>query len=706
MTTFENSIRQILNSVNVISEDLSPVEWIEKNRTIQSFVSERMFGKFDWSNTPYMKEIVNHLNPYSPVTHCAIMKGVRIGGTFAITHNGVPYVMSERPTNVMLISANAGLAKKTMQGVDHGIDGCNIRHLLGKSSGVKSNTTGDTTEAKSFAGGYELFNFGGQASGNMRQLTAGLIIADEVDAIKGIDKESGSFLKLMEDRARSYGETKKIFYLSSPLLESSSLIYQLYLDGDQRVFYVPCPKCGEFIELIWNERNENNTRYGIIFDIKNGEVIEKSVRYRCGKCENEFFEKKNKKEMLNNGFWKPTIERLDKDFISYRLSALYAPVTMDNWYDFAKEYQKAFPRGGIKDDAKYQSFVNSILGLPYKPEGITLKSTKLQENRRNYKIGECPFELSKLDGNGEIMIITIACDLNGELNDARIDYQIKAYSEKGPSYSIDAGSVGTFIPAIEKRALEKEGIDIAKLNSNRVMYTYNHNVSNSVWTEFETIITQRFGKYQKKIDVVVIDVGYQTDLAMAFVNRIDKKGYLCLGIMGANEDVFKSEGRVNTERLYQIANTDEKLLLVNVNIIKNWLARYIEANQNVNENGQLEQETNFMNFPERMPNDIKYTYRNYFAHYESEQRIVKKREGAYDQVLWEKKKAGIQNHFWDVEIYNVFCKIYYIDIFLSNRNPFKVQQYGLKPVAKELINWKTTCQLIREASELNNVPLS
>jgi phage terminase large subunit GpA-like protein len=707
MQTFETNIRNILSSIHLVNEELTPVEWIAKNRYIQTHVSERMFGKFDWSNVPYMKEITNHLDPYSPVTHFVLMKGVRVGGTFALVHNGVPYIMSQRPTNIMLLSANDTLATKTMQGVDHGIDGCNIRHLLGKGSGIQNNSKGDTMESKHFAGGFELFNFGGQAASNMRQVTAGVTIADELDAFKGISKESGSFLKLMEDRSRSYGEMKKIGYLSSPLLLDSSLIYELFLRGDQRVYYVPCPSCGEFIELVWNERNENNTRYGVIFDVRNSEVIKSSVRYRCGKCENEFVEnKKVKKELLNNGHWTPTIEREDKTFVSHRLSALYAPPTMDNWYDFAKEYQLAFPRDGIKDEPKFQSFRNSIEGLPYKPEGITIKSTKLQKNRREYKIGECPFELCKKDGNGEIMIITIACDLNGELNDARIDYQIKAYSEKGPSYSIDAGSVGTFLPVAEKKALEKEGVDVAKLNSTRVKLTYNHNVHNSVWNEFEEIVLQRFGKYEKRIDVVAVDVGYQTDLAMQFVDRIDKKGYLCLGIMGADESIFKSEGRVNIEKLYQIANTDEKMLLVNVNIIKNWLARYIEANQNINSAGILEQDTTFMNFPERHPNDVKYTYRNYFAHYESEHRIVKKREGAYDQVLWEKKKQGIQNHFWDVEIYNVFCKMYYIDIFLSNRNPFKVQQYGLKSVAKELINWKTTCQLIREASELNNVPLS
>lgn len=696
------AINKIYDSYDFSKSELSPTEWIEKNRYVQRHVAEKMFGQFDWSNTPYMKEITEHLSPYSPVTHCALMKGVRIGGTFSLVHNGVPYIMSERPTNIMLISANKDLATKTMQGVDHGIDGTNIRHLIGKSSGVQSHSKGDTMQKKFFCGGFELSNLGGQAASNMRQITAGLIVADEIDAYKGISKESGSILKLMEDRARSYGESKKIIYISSPLLLDSSLIYKLFLQGDQRVYYVPCPKCGEFIELVWNEKNENETRYGVLFDVKNGEVIKKSVRYRCGKCENDFQEKKHKPEMLNSGYWKPTIEREDKSFVSYRISALYAPVSMDNWYDFAKEYQKAFPRGGLKDNAEYQSFTNSILGLPYKPEGITLKSTKLQENRRNYKIGECPFELSKQDGNGQIMLITLACDLNGWENDGRIDYEIIGHSKKGATYSIDAGSFGTFIPVVEKRALEKEGVNVVKLEYDRIKYTYKLGVENSIWDAFEEKIRARYGKYEIKVSVIAIDVGIYKDHAMVFIKKMRSQGYkTTLAVMGADEKIFTAETKVEKGAIYGMNKAGDTILL-NVNLIKDRLAKYINSEMYIDDNGQIQQSQYFMNFPEYDTTINKYTYRNYFAHYESEQKLEKKTEGAQTKFLWEKKRAGIQNHFWDVRVYGIFCAIYAMDWTCSNENPYKNKYYKSQKITA---NWDNTCRIMLESSIENNVPL-
>lgn len=702
MVGFENNIQKVFSSLELGNEELSPTDWIEKHRYIQQHVSEKMFGKFDWGNTPYMKKITDYLSPYSPVTHCAFMKGVRTGGTFSIVHNGVPYVISERPTNIMLISANKELAKKTMQGVDAGIDGCNIRHLLGKGSGVQSNSKGDTMQSKFFSGGFELFNFGGQSTANMRQVTSGLTIADEVDAIKGIDKKSGSFLKLMDDRSKSFGESKKIFYISSPLLLDSSLIYRLYLKGDQQIYYVPCPKCGEYIELVWNERNENNTRYGVIFDVKDGEVLRKSVRYRCGKCENDFEEKKYKRDILHAGEWKATIERLDKSFVSHRLSALYAPVSMDNWYDFAKEYQDAYPRGGIKDDALFQSFENSIEGKPHKPQGQTIKSNKLQKNRREYKIGECPFELSKKDNNGEIMIITVQCDLNGYEHDGRIDYSIKAFSEKGASYNIDAGSFGTFIPKVEKLALEKEGVDIAKLEAERIKYTYQLDVKNSIWNEFEDIVTQKFGKYDRPVTILAVDVGHMDDYALEFVKNMRRYGVFCIGVKGEKQETFQDQSKTEYGKTYKISSTNDYYLL-NVNIIKDRLAKYIDSNSYIDDKGQLRQDTNFMNFPEYNTDIPKYTYRNFFAHYEAEHKLEKKSEGGITKYIWEKKRTMIQNHFWDVEVYSVFCKILMTDIICSNDNPYKRLHYKTQKIEP---SWVNTCRLIKEASITNSVPLS
>lgn len=697
---FSEHYAHIREHVKFESSEPSPTKWIEQNRNIQRHVSDKLFGKFDFSNVPYMRQITEHLSPYDPVTHIVLMKGVRIGGTFALVHNGIPYIMKERPANILSLSANADLSKKSIEGVDFGIDGCGIRHLIGKSNKSRNNSKGDTAEEKFFSGGFKLTAIGGQSATNYRQITAGVIFIDEVDAYRLFTKDSGNSLNLIEDRAKSSGDSKKIIYISSPLLQDSSVIYSLYLDYNQNIFYVPCPKCHAMIELVWNERNENNTRYGVIFDVRNGEVIKKSVRYRCGECENDFAEKKKTKyEMLNNGIWVPQMERDNKNRVSYRLSALYAPPSMDNWYDFALQFQKAHPRGGSRDQGAWQSFQNSILGMPYKPSGIEIKSTKLQKNRREYKINEVPFKLSVKDGNGEIMLITLSCDLNGYENDARIDYEIEAHSYRGATYSIDAGSIGTFIPKIERLALEKDGVNVARLQVERAKYTYQFDKSNSVWTEFEKVVFRKFGKNGIRINLVCVDIGHMPDYALEFVRRMKQKNVYCIGVKGAKVEEFTDNSNTDIGKIYNL-DSSSTFYLLNVNIIKNKLSSYLDSNSYVDDEGNLHQDLNFMNFPEHDKDSGKYTFRNFFAHFEAEHRLEKKSEGGQTKFLWEKKKSGIQNHFWDVSVYNKFAKIFMINLICSNDNPFKKLIYKNQKITT---NWENTCRLILEARAKNNI---
>lgn len=699
-------IKKITAPALVLKTDLNPLpsEWLEQNRYVQKAVSSRLEGMLSFKNTPYMKEIIDHLDPYSPVTHVILEKGVRMGASFILEDCGVPYIISERPTSTLVVSATKDLARERMEGIDFGIDGCKVRYLIGKGTGVQSNSKGDTANYKSFSGGFKLFNAGGQSDTEFRSITAGIIFIDEVDAMKFVSASSGAVTELFEDRAITYGETKKIFYLSSPLLLQTSVIHAKYLEGDQNKYLVPCPNCGEFIELVWNERNENNTRYGVIFDVNNNEVVKDSVRYRCGLCENEFREtKKLKLDILNAGYWQPTFETMDPNYKSYHISALYAPPTFDNWYDFAKTYQKAFPRGGIKDNGKYQHFLNSILGKPYKPEGITIKSTQLQSNRRDYKIGELPSELSKKDGNGEIVIISLSVDLNGwdsdpdNGDDARIDFEIMGHSETQVTYSIDAGSLGTFKPKVELRALKAEGVDIFDYEKKRTKYSYKLGVKNSVWDLLEEQVKRTFGEFERKIDIIALDVGSFNEYAMEWAKRMRAKGFNVLPVMGAKKEIFASRSRKDTEKIWKLAEREDTFL-INVNVIKDNLAKYIMLADNVDDTGHLHQFAHHLNFPEYDKTLGKYTYRNYFAHYEAEELKEKKAEGVDTKYMWEKKRAGIQNHFWDVATYNQFCQIYYMDTIC------KAADKRYKDEVET--NWKNTVKLVKDWYRKKNLRMS
>jgi hypothetical protein len=140
-----------------------------------------------------------------------------------------------------------------------------------------------------------------------------------------------------------------------------------------------------------------------------------------------------------------------------------------------------------------------------------------------------------------------------------------------------------------------------------------------------------------------------------------------------------------------------------VNIVKDWLAKYMEAGSYVDDNGKLRQDENFMNYPAYNKEVDKYTYRNYFAHFEAEHKIERKTEGGINKYIWEKRRAQIQNHFWDVRVYNIFCKVFMTDLICSTSNPFKKMKYGTQTIKP---TWVNACKLIKEAAETRGVSLS
>ena len=618
--------------------DILPSDYAQNNRVMSSEVS-KFTGKYDYNITPYQREIVDCLSPYSPINVISVMKGVQIGISAGVIENGIAYRKSEAPTNMMLVSGNAGLAKKMMQRIDQAIDSCGLRSKLGSTLQRKSKSSGDTAEEKLFAGG-SLITYSGQGINNMRQNSVEIIYADDIDMFTGITESAGSFGRAMEGRATSYGASRKIFYISTPELEQTSLIKPLYLKGDQRKYLVPCPCCGEFIEFEWYGKTADGHDYGVMFELKKNRVIVDSVHYRCPKCLNDFKEKKYKQDILVAGHWNPTAEPLAETYRSYHISALYAPIGFKNWTDYAIQYQEAYPRGGYPKQGELQAFNNTVLGLTWEQKGTIPKATKLQNNTRPYKIGEIPYEICKDDENGEILFITCSCDLNGEMeeadgDDVRLDYEIVAWSSKGASYSIDAGSIGTF----KNRSMRPKGYD-----ENRQRWTYNIYKDNCVWEEFANVIQRQYSGMN--ILITAVDVGNWSMHANEFIKHTLAQGISIIAVKGGKEGNFRMTEE--NKQLYSKSKNKENLYLVNGNGIKDELAEYIKL-----EPTQDVQPDHFMNFP--TPENGKYTYKEYFGDYEGEQRKIKKNSSNIEYFLWE-RRTGKRNHFFDCRIYNLMLR--------------------------------------------------
>lgn len=526
-----------------------------------------------------------------------------------------------------------------MDKLDRMIDNAGLRKLIRPAvKRNKAGKTGDTNNMKQFPGGQLIL---GNANNHkiIRQLDMQYGIIDDFEAVKKSSKESGDTKKLFEQRFAAYADKMKLFFISTPELKQTSNIEPAYLQGDQRKFFIPCPCCGESIDLHWSIKidEEGKEMAGITWkQDEKGRLISDSVGYICQKC-GGFFDDKNKHDLLNQGFWRPTAEPSRMGHYSYHLSSLYAPPGMYDWEHYVQNYIEAHPEGGRNEDL-YKSFCNLCLGECYEAQSEAPQANQLQKNIRGYQIGALPEKLSERDGNGKIVLVTCAADLNGKEDDARLDYEVVAWSESGASYSVSHGSIGTFIP--------REG----KNKSDRKHWTYEPHRPNSVWPEFDKVLGQVFqtdtGR-KMRIFITGIDSGHYTNHAYSY---IDSSNFYVVGLKGDKENRYVRLGLDVPS--FKPARERAGLYILQVGMIKDNLSTYMKLKWDPEHDES--QPPNFMNYPQ--PADGLYLFKDYFEHYESEHRTLKKHDNGTIEMMWSKKQSNSQNHFWDVRVYNIAVK--------------------------------------------------
>lgn len=641
--------------------NIKPSAWAEQNRIMTSEVSP-FPGPFKYDLTPYLREIIDCLSPDHPSRIIVIMKGVQSGLSTGLIENGIGWIMSQNPGNILFLARDEMLVKQAMNmRIDQMIDSCGLRKIIRPNVIRKKNMrTGDTSESKEFPGG-SLIAASVQTPARMRQLSIRYGFVDDFEAAPYSDKKAGSTTSLIETRFAAFADKMKLFYISTPELKQTSNIEPVFELGDQRRYLVPCPLCGEFIPLYWTV-DVDGEKAGIYYKTDDrGKLIDGSVGYICQKCSG-FFTDANKYEMNLQGYWKPMAKPSEIGYYSYHVSSLYAPVGMYDWEHYVRKWIEANPIDSPANTPQLKTFYNTVLGETWEDMGEAPKATQLSMNTRDYAIGEVPETLSMNDGNGQIILITCACDLNGIVEDARLDYEIVGWAESGASYSIKHGSIGTFIP--------REG----KNKADREHWSYDQAVSLNVWGDFAELIA---GDYitdtgrRMKIYITGIDTGHYDKYAWSF---IDNANGFVIGLKGKDADKYRRFG-IDTPS-FKPAKMRGNLYLVEVNQLKDELADAMKLKWIAR--GDQSQPPGFMNFP--TPGDGLYTMTRFFSHYESEHRIIdKNKEGVGLSSRWVKRNTTVQNHLWDCRIYGMVLK----DILVS----FVGKELGLKhPTWKDYVD--------------------
>lgn len=633
---------------------LSPSDWAQKNIFLTSAES-KYTGYLNYDLTPYFREIVDSFDRDDPMMQGAIMKCAQIGGTTSVLVPLICHTIAEDPCNLMFLSGNETLVKDTIRDrLDPIIKNSKLEKFIRSSVLKKKNQkSGDTDQKKEFAGG-SLTSMAYNPR-RLRFYSVQRIFADEFDDAPRSDKKEGSIRSLLENRTTSFGNSKKIMYNSTPTVKGSSNIEEVFLEGDQRKWHWNCPHCNEFIPIEWSVKRENGTFAGIKWKLnEQSELIRDSIHYECQNCGGKIYEK-DKYYYNLKGEWFPTAKPKTIYHKSWQLNAIILPPGFDDWFALVSAWLKACPPNEPVNSDLLKVFLNTKLGLLWEDRAKEIRVNELMSNTRSYQIGTVPDETCKKDDNGEIALITLICDLGGVVkdeqkeifeDDVRLDWEIVAHSTKGQTYSIDHGSIGTF-----QRTRSKN----KNTDEDRIKYNYNIGERNNVWDILEQIrnkplVSQSGETYL--ITMTIIDTSAFTKLAFKYINKCNDN--FVLGIKGYADEYR----RIGNDKpiVKRSSENKENLYILQVDDLKDQLS--INMNLKVGVDGY--QPNGYMNFPQ--PEQGKYIMKSYFHHLESEKRVPIEKDGVEIGFKWVKKHSGVENHFFDINVYTLAAKIIFIDI--------------------------------------------
>lgn len=374
-------------------------EWAETNRYYPRGVSS-FYGMHKATTAPHMVEPLENCHPDSPITWTILMKSVQ---STATTHAecAIGFYIRYKLANMGFYTATQELAKiRGSANIDTMIDNSGLSEYVNPHSNRTNRKMSDSSTYKEFDGGIKLLLNSYNSIGGMKSNTIQFMILDEIDEMPAELKGQGSTIETLKGRMKAVRHPK-CFVISTPTEMETSQIYALFMEGDQRHRYVPCPLCGEMQVL---DFKRESMEYGLTFstekDKETGQknLIPETVRYICQHCGGEFRESK-KQWMQERGVWRPHAKSKDPLKRSYHVSGLLSPEMFLSWEQICQDFVDT---NMGKNIIKLKGFIINDLGLPWANVKKHESWEYLRDNAGDYSLGEIPDDGPALFGGVDV----------------------------------------------------------------------------------------------------------------------------------------------------------------------------------------------------------------------------------------------------------------------------------------------------------------
>lgn len=351
-----------------------------------------------WRTLPYQKGIMDAMTDPT-IEQVVFMKSARVGYTKCL-NNLIGYHIHHDPCPIMLVqpteSDAEGYSKEEIAPM---LRDTPVLHGLVAES--KARDSGNTILNKSFPGGV-LSLVGANSPRGFRRVSRRIVLFDEVDGYPLSAGSEGDQIKLGIRRSDYYWN-RKIVAGSTPTLKDTSRVERMFLETDQRRYFVPCPHCGEFQYLKWGA----NLPYGMKWP--SGRPLE--AVYICEHC-GAAIQHSQKYDMIEAGVWQPTAEPIRPGLAGFHIWAAYSFSPNATWGQLALEWVEAQGNPEL-----LKTFVNTALGETWE-ENYTAKLDADELAKRAE-----PYEL--LTAPEGVLVVTAGVDVQ----DNRIEIQVDGWGE-------------------------------------------------------------------------------------------------------------------------------------------------------------------------------------------------------------------------------------------------------------------------------------
>ena len=349
------------------NENLSGSRWADKYRYVAPGTTPEP-GEWRTSRVPYLREPLDAAT--DKVTEKVVLMFASQCAKSEMLLNVIGYYTAAEPASILMlqptIEAAENFSRERIEPTFQYSPGLKDKIEAGKDGRGTAKKKNATIRMKHFPGGF-LAMVGANSPAGLASRPIRVLLCDEIDRY-GMTKE-GDPLELAEQRTANF-HNKKIVMVSTPTISGASKIEKQFKESDQRLYFVPCPKCGAEILYKWE--------YVVWDKDESGAADIMSARIVCPECKG-----------IARGAYRPDPSILEKGrwiaqkpggkIKGYHLSALYSPWA--NLFELVEKFLKAH---NTRDKQGLQEFVNLKLGEVWNEENLDSEEWKRLYMRREF----------------------------------------------------------------------------------------------------------------------------------------------------------------------------------------------------------------------------------------------------------------------------------------------------------------------------------